>query len=73
MCKSNDRDALEKYGLYKLKCVSCCGVYLGQTGRNFKTRFKEHISDMYNREKPGIHVIYKPQGMKGLKTLTVSK
>jgi hypothetical protein len=26
-------------------------VYLGQTGRNFKTRFKEHVSDIiHNRE-----------------------
>jgi hypothetical protein len=57
--KSNDSDAFEKCGVYKSKCGSCSGVYEGQTGRNFKTRFKKHISDiMHNREKPGIHTTY---------------
>jgi hypothetical protein len=29
-------------------------VYLGQTGRNFKTRFKEHVSDIIHKiEKSG--------------------
>jgi hypothetical protein len=35
-------------------------VYIGQTGRNFKTRFKEHIQDIRNnRTKTGYsqHVI----------------
>jgi hypothetical protein len=35
-------------------------VYIGQTGRNFKTRFKEHIQDIINnRTKTGYsqHII----------------
>jgi hypothetical protein len=33
----------EKSGIYKITCQSCQKVYIGQTGRNLKTRFKEHI------------------------------
>lgn len=32
----------KKSGVYKLKCNECNGCYIGQTGRNFETRFKEH-------------------------------
>jgi hypothetical protein len=32
--------------VYKLKCQTCSGVYIGQTGRNFKVRYKEHIRDI---------------------------
>lgn len=32
-----------KSGIYKIKCNDCNQVYIGQTGRNFKCRFKEHI------------------------------
>jgi hypothetical protein len=54
MCKSDDKNAIKKCGMYKLKFGSWSGVHLAQTGRNFKTRFKEHISDiMHNREKNG--------------------
>jgi hypothetical protein len=38
----------EKYndsGIYLMKCNECPLKYIGQTGRNFNTRFKEH---MYN-------------------------
>jgi hypothetical protein len=30
-------------GVYKLNCTECEQYYIGQTGRNFKTRYKEHI------------------------------
>lgn len=33
----------EKTGIYKLTCNDCDKFYIGQTGRKFKTRFKEHI------------------------------
>lgn len=29
-------------GVYKIACGSCDGIYVGQTGRDFVTRFKEH-------------------------------
>jgi hypothetical protein len=35
-----------------LKCLSCGQIYIGQTGRDFMTRYKELIKDMrYNEEK----------------------
>ena len=29
-------------GIYRINCDTCPGVYIGQTGRAFKTRLKEH-------------------------------
>jgi hypothetical protein len=44
----------EQCGIYKLECNSCPKMYIGQTGRNFKTRYKEHIQDIRNnRTKTG--------------------
>jgi hypothetical protein len=41
-------DKYDTCGIYKLNCRSCDGSYTGPTGRNFKTRFKEHVSDIKN-------------------------
>jgi hypothetical protein len=38
----------EESGVYELKCQSCPGSYIGQTGWNFMTRYKEHIKDIRN-------------------------
>ena len=41
----NVKDKSNKYkksGVYKLKCNECNSWCIGQTGRNFETRFKEH-------------------------------
>jgi uncharacterized protein involved in tolerance to divalent cations len=47
-------DKYEKPGVYKLKCMDCHRQYIGQTGRSFKTRYKEHIRDIRNnRETSG--------------------
>lgn len=35
-------DSLAKSGVYQLSCGECEGVYIGQTGRSFKTRRQEH-------------------------------
>lgn len=35
---------LKKSGVYKLTCNECDNCYVGQTGRDFETRFKEHQS-----------------------------
>jgi hypothetical protein len=44
----------DQCGIYELKCNSCPKVHIGQTGRNFKTRFKEHIQYIRNnRTKTG--------------------
>ena len=33
----------EKTGIYKIKCSDCKCFYIGQTGRSFLQRFKEHV------------------------------
>lgn len=41
----NGKDKLDKLcrsGIYKLCCENCDAVYIGQTGRSFNTRRKEH-------------------------------
>jgi hypothetical protein len=43
-----DNNPYNESGVYQLKCQSCPIVYIGQTGRNFKTRFKEHVLDIKN-------------------------
>jgi dsDNA-specific endonuclease/ATPase MutS2 len=41
----------DKSGIYKITCQSCQKVYIGQTGRNLKTRFKEHIRSIrFNKD-----------------------
>jgi hypothetical protein len=35
----------EQSGRYKTTCQSCHKVYIGQTGRNLTTRYKEHIEN----------------------------
>jgi hypothetical protein len=40
---------IDKYSrseIYQLKCLDCPLKYVGQTGRTFKTRYKEHIHDI---------------------------
>lgn len=47
----NGKDKLEnnkKAGIYKLICDECNAVYIGQTGRNFQTRYKEHMAAYTN-------------------------
>lgn len=36
-------DPIKKSGVYKLTCSECNSVYIGQTGRNFETRYQEHF------------------------------
>ena len=40
------KNNLSRSGIYKIKCNDCNFVYIGQTGRNFKIRFKEHINSL---------------------------
>jgi hypothetical protein len=40
----------ENSGIYKFKCLTCHSLYIGQTGRNFRARYKEHIREIrYNK------------------------
>jgi hypothetical protein len=44
----------EQTGIYRLTCAECKTVYIGQTGRTLKIRYKEHICSIkYNREDSG--------------------
>src|SRR5436190_22438206 len=38
-------DKCNKTGIYKINCADCESAYIGQTGRSFKIRHKEHIPD----------------------------
>jgi flagellar biosynthesis regulator FlaF len=45
-------DKFSNSGVYQLTCPDCQMKYTGQTGRSFKTRFKEHFHDFkYNIQK----------------------
>jgi hypothetical protein len=33
-------------GVYKLKCLTCEQMYVGQTGGSFRSRYEEHINDI---------------------------
>ena len=32
--------------IYDIPCLHCDGIYIGETGRVFRTRFKEHMRDV---------------------------
>jgi hypothetical protein len=51
MTEENRKTTTNKYelsGVYQLKCGECPHIYIGQTGRPFKTRYKEHIREIKN-------------------------
>jgi hypothetical protein len=59
---NTDSEKYEACGVYSIKCRSCHSAYIGQTGRNFKTRFKEHVRDIaHNRSKTeySLHILNK--------------
>jgi hypothetical protein len=39
-------DIYNKSGIYQMKCMECPKKYVGQTGRTFNIRYKEHIHDI---------------------------
>jgi hypothetical protein len=45
---NKENSQCEKNGVYQLNCMSCPAKYIGQTGRPFHTRYKEHIRDIRN-------------------------
>jgi len=42
MHKPQPPDKYSRSGVYKLTCQECNNAYVGQTGRTFNQRFKEH-------------------------------
>jgi hypothetical protein len=52
--ETHDLNTFEQAGIYRLKCMDCQKVYIGQTGRTLNTRYKEHIRSIrYNRKDSG--------------------
>jgi hypothetical protein len=41
-------DKLEKNYVYQMKCMDCPLKFIGQTGRTFYIRYKEHIRKIGN-------------------------
>lgn len=39
--------------MYSVQCEECNSVYVGQTGRSFETRFKEHVR-AYRNKNPNV-------------------
>jgi hypothetical protein len=53
--KDKVTDDDEKSGIYKIECSTCDAMYIGQTKRKLKIRYKEHLEDVkktVNDEKP---------------------
>jgi hypothetical protein len=49
--KRQKRDQYDRCGVYKLICLEYGGgAYVGQMGRKFRTRYKEHIRDIRNNK-----------------------
>lgn len=49
ICNGKEKTEVgRKSGIYKLTCNQCNSVYVGQTGRSFDIRYKEHISAYRN-------------------------
>jgi hypothetical protein len=45
LCNGKEKvESAKKSGVYKLACDECNKVYVGQTGRSFNTRYKEHVA-----------------------------
>jgi hypothetical protein len=44
----NRNDRFNLSGVYQLQCAECPLKYIGQSGRTFKIRFKEHIKNINN-------------------------
>jgi hypothetical protein len=46
--KENNNDKYNLSGVYQLQFADCPRKYVRQTGRNCRTRFKEHVRDKRN-------------------------
>ena len=50
----------EKSGIYKITCKICHKAYVGQTGRNLKSRFREHIRYSKNNDPRSAYALHIP-------------
>ncbi|KAI5631461.1 reverse transcriptase (RNA-dependent DNA polymerase) domain-containing protein [Phthorimaea operculella] len=52
ICNNKDKIPMDhQSGIYSLTCDTCDSIYVGQTGRKFKTRIKEHLSSWKKKTK----------------------
>ena len=61
----------EKTGIYKINCSDCDKFYIGQTGRGFLQRFREHLpkNNIYmNRSQFANHLISKGHNYKNFES-----
>lgn len=49
-------DKSKKSGVYKLECDQCDEIYIGETGRQFETRYREHIKNNQQKSNFGQHL-----------------
>jgi len=48
------KDKINSSGVYKINCEGCDMVYIGETGRKFATRIKEHEKAMKNKDEKSL-------------------
>jgi len=48
----------EKSGIYKITCKTCHKAYVGQTSRNLKSRFREHIRYIKNNDHRSAYALH---------------
>lgn len=48
---SKIKNDFNQSGIYQINCSDCKSFYIGQTGRSFKSRFKEHIQALKSNNK----------------------
>jgi hypothetical protein len=46
--ENNDPDIYNHSGIYEISCKSCNLKYIGQTGRSFRIRYKEHLNAIHS-------------------------
>lgn len=69
---NNQRNKFDQSGIYKLNCSDCNSFYIGQTGRSFRSRFKEHIQALRSKNSTTIksnfaeHLLNENHNYKGI-------
>ena len=48
--RTEKREKADQRGMYKITCGHCDSVYIGETGRKFSTRMKEHAKSKAKRD-----------------------
>jgi hypothetical protein len=49
---------IKNSGIYNLKCNTCNKYYVGQTGRNLKTRYSEHTRYIKNSDPKSAYALH---------------